>query len=240
MGAKLVIQLKDKLKRYVFEIIVIFISITISFLFDGWRKGRENHQVVKKQLTLLKNDLERTSNWIDEIDEAHRENILIISDFRAGVEVNEEDLADLFWELDFNPTNFPVRELSPYLNELSSLSGTNKISNSEQIISLSSFIKTLSRVDYEENQLIVNHVNEHIWPKLSANQFSEKIVNLEKAFSDSTVTIIWSQEKYSIDMFPELETDLTYIEFRLRRILNVHDALKNNIDALTEELGKMD
>ena len=80
----------------------------------------------------------------------------------------------------FDPINFPVRELSPYLNQISELSGTNKISNSEEIITWSTYIKTLSRVDYEENQMITNYFSEKIWLKLDTNNFLDKIYIGEK------------------------------------------------------------
>lgn len=230
-------EMKEKLKSYVFEIIVIFLGITISFLFDGWRKEKDDNLIVRKQLMLLKNDLNRTSSWINQIDSQHIEQISNISRFKSGSEMNEDVLAHMFWALDFDPINFPVRELSPYLNKISELSGTNKISNSEEIISLSTYIITLSRVDYEENQMITNYVSDKIWSKLDTNNFLDKVLACEKEWTDSA--IIWSPKKYTIDMFPKLESDLTYIELRLRRILNVHSALKNNIDDLAKELGKI-
>jgi len=68
-------EMKEKLKSYVFEIIVIFLGITISFLFDGWRKEKDDNLIVRKQLMLLKNDLNRTSSWINQIDSQHIEQI---------------------------------------------------------------------------------------------------------------------------------------------------------------------
>lgn len=230
-------QMKEKLKIYVFEIIVIFLGITISFLFDGWRKERDDNRIVRKQLILLKNDLNRTSKWINQIDSQYMEQISNISKFKSGSEINEDVLAHMFWALDFEPINFPVRELSPYLNQISELSGTNKISNSEEIITWSTYIKTLSRVDYEENQMITNYVSDKIWSKLDTNNFLDKVLDCEKEWIDTT--IIFSPKLYTIDMFPKLETDLTYIELKLRRILNVHSALKTNIDYLTKELEKI-
>lgn len=229
--------MKEKLKIYLLEIIVIFIGITFSFLFDGWKQRRDENRIVREQLFLLKNDLKRTSDWISEIDSQYTEQVSIISMFKSGLEISEEDLASMFWSLDFDPINFPVRELSPYLHQISKLSETNDITNSEEIITLSAHIKTLSRVDFEESQLITNYFSDKLWSKLDTDNFLDKVLDCEKEWSDST--IVWSPKLYTIDMFPRIETDLTYIELKLRRILSVHVALKYKIEGLSEELEKI-
>lgn len=229
--------MKNEIKKYVFEIVVIFIGITISFLFESWRKEKEENQRIKEQLTLLSDDLARTTNWIEQIDSQYVEQIYIISKFKNGSKTIEKDLAHMFWSLDFDAMNFPVRELSPYLDQISKLSETSGISNSKEIITLSTYIKTLTRVDYEESQIVANYVSEKIWPKLDKHNFLDRILDCEKEWIDTTIT--WLPKQYTIDMFPKLNANLIYVELKLRRILNVHSALKTNIDDLKKELGNI-
>lgn len=229
--------MKGEFKKYVFEIVVIFIGITISFLFDGWRREKEENQRIKEQMVLLTNDFTRITNWIDQIDSQYVEQISIISNFKNGSETWEADLARMFWSLDFDAMNFPVLELSPYLTKISKLSETSGISNSEEIITISTYVTTLTRVDYEESQIVANYLSEEVWPKLDNYNFLDRVLDCEKEFSDSTIT--WLPKQYTIDMFPKLDANLTFIELKLRRILNVHSALKARIDDLKTELEKI-
>ena len=229
--------MKIEFKKYAFEIVVIFIGITVSFLFDGWRKEKEENQMIKEQMVLLTNDFTRVNSWIDQIDSQYMEQISAISNFRNGTETSEEDLAGMFWSLDFDAMNFPVRELSPYLTKISKLSETTGISNSEEIITISTYVTTLTRVDYEESQIVANYVSEEVWSKLYNHNFLDRVLDCEKEFSDSIIN--WQPKQYTIDMFPDLYANLTFIELKLRRILNVHSALKARIEDLKIELEKI-
>ena len=45
------------LEKYISEILVIFIGISISFFFDEWRENRRDDEIVKKHLTVLRTNL---------------------------------------------------------------------------------------------------------------------------------------------------------------------------------------
>jgi hypothetical protein len=49
--------LKDIVKKYVFEVLTIFIGISISFLFDEWRENRKDDEIARKNLIFLKSNL---------------------------------------------------------------------------------------------------------------------------------------------------------------------------------------
>ncbi|HEU5291661.1 MAG TPA: hypothetical protein VFU05_13520 [Cyclobacteriaceae bacterium] len=57
------------LKKYVFEVIVIFIGITISFIFEEWRNSRQDEQKEREQYVLLLGDIKSDSLDIAEIFE---------------------------------------------------------------------------------------------------------------------------------------------------------------------------
>ncbi|MVM39122.1 hypothetical protein GO730_18870 [Spirosoma sp. HMF3257] len=48
---------KTILEKYISEILVIFIGISISFFFDEWRENRKDDETVKKHLTVLRTNL---------------------------------------------------------------------------------------------------------------------------------------------------------------------------------------
>ncbi|WP_020598719.1 hypothetical protein [Spirosoma panaciterrae] len=45
------------LEKYISEILVIFIGISISFFFDEWRDNRKDEETIKKHLTVLRENL---------------------------------------------------------------------------------------------------------------------------------------------------------------------------------------
>jgi hypothetical protein len=52
-------KIKDTVLQYVFEIMVIFIGISISFLFDEWRDNRKDRELERKHLMDVKSNLQQ-------------------------------------------------------------------------------------------------------------------------------------------------------------------------------------
>jgi hypothetical protein len=48
---------KATLEKYISEILVIFIGISISFFFDEWRDNKKDDEIAKKHLTVLRTNL---------------------------------------------------------------------------------------------------------------------------------------------------------------------------------------
>lgn len=49
--------LKDILKKYVLEVVIIFVGISMSFLFDEWRENRKDEETARKNLIFLQSNL---------------------------------------------------------------------------------------------------------------------------------------------------------------------------------------
>lgn len=229
--------MKKGVKKYLFEIVVIFIGITISFLFESWRNNRAEQVETKKQLTVLRNDLSRTTDWIEQIDSSYSKTIFYISKLKNGEELEEEDFSVLMFNIFDNPVDFPLRDLSPYLNQVSRLSETSNISESDKIITGVAHIQTLVREDYELSKSISDYSDSRIWQNINHNNFLSKVLDAQKSWNDTT--IVWTEKKYSLGMFPDLGTDLSFVELKIRKILIVHEALKRKIEILREDLSKV-
>jgi len=50
-------SIRDLLKKYISEVLIIFIGISISFLFDEWRNNRKDDETIQKHLTVLRTNL---------------------------------------------------------------------------------------------------------------------------------------------------------------------------------------
>ncbi len=230
-------EIKKKAGKYLFEVIVIFIGITISFLFESWRKNQEGRLETVKQLTLLENDLSRAYTWIEEIDSNYYELTRSIALLKNGQDMDQETFSLLVFKIFDSPVDFPLRDISPYLNQVSRLNSADNIEGSDKILTNVAYIQTLVREDYELNKSISDHVDNALWPKLAKDDFHDKVLNVEKSWVDSTV--VWTKQRYSIASFDDLNSDLSFVEFKLRKILIIHDALKRKISVLREDLGKV-
>jgi hypothetical protein len=61
------------LKKYVSEVLIIFIGISISFLFDEWRDGRKDRETAQKHLTFLRTNLVRDTSMLTNMKELSEE-----------------------------------------------------------------------------------------------------------------------------------------------------------------------
>lgn len=51
--------MKTGMKKYAIEFVVIFVSITASFLVEEWRTSRQDGEITREYLLRLKNELDR-------------------------------------------------------------------------------------------------------------------------------------------------------------------------------------
>lgn len=232
--------MKIEWRKYLFETIVIFIGITMSFVFDGWRKNNEANDKVKAQLTAIENDLIRSIQWTEKIDSNYIESLEYISDFRNNIQFEEADFVDLIWKISEDPIDYQLRELSPHLNQISNPSELNILHERDRIVTLVAYIQNLILTDKELSESITNHVNQTIWPKLAKDGLLTKIIKGDPAERFGTdTTIVWSDKMYTISMFDKMDSDLAFVELKITRIIQVHVALRRQIGRLREELAKI-
>ncbi len=230
-------NMKIEWRKYLFEIIVIFIGITISFIFESWRQKQEE---ISRQLSLLvviQNDLNRSYSWIEEIDSNYIETIQMIADFRKDKAFKEADFVNLIWRISEDPIDFPLRELSPFIKSVSNTQDYNVLHKTNKIVTLVSYIQNLTASDLYLSASITECVTEKVWPKLNTDSLFDKIIKgdpNERWGSDTT--IVWSDRTYTIDTFEGLNKDMAFIELKMIRLVQVHAALKMQIGNLQEEL----
>ncbi|MBN8820936.1 MULTISPECIES: hypothetical protein [unclassified Spirosoma] len=80
------------LEKYISEILVIFIGISISFFFDEWREGRRDDETIKKHLEFLRTNLvEDTLNLTSRIKHSSKlvNSINKLTYFRSDTEIKD-------------------------------------------------------------------------------------------------------------------------------------------------------
>lgn len=232
--------MKDKLRKYLFEIVVIFIGITISFLFDGWRKDREDLKTTKSQLIAFKNDLNRIREYIELIDSGYMETISTIDKLRNKEQIDEEDFVWLIWQISEATSDAPLRGFAPYLNQISKTNSLNVFQESNRINTLIVYIQGLIQQENELCKMVSDYTAQTIWPKLDKDDLLNKIVKGDPVGRwGSDTTLVFSEKLYSIETFSNMNADLALVELKLIRIVQAHEALKRQIDRLKEELDKI-
>lgn len=232
--------MKDKLRKYLFEIVVIFIGITISFLFDGWRKDREDLKTTKTQLIAFKNDLNRIREYIELIDSGYMETISTIDKLRNKEQIDEEDFVWLIWQISEATSDAPLRGFAPYLNQISKTNSLNVFQESNRINTLIVYIQGLIQQENELCKMVSDYTAQTIWPKLDKDDLLNKIVKGDPVGRwGSDTTLVFSEKLYSIETFSNMNADLALVELKLIRIVQAHEALKRQIDRLKEELDKI-
>lgn len=93
-------KLKDVLIPYLFEIIVIFIGISISFLFDEWRDNRKDKELERKHLIDLKSNLQQDTFLMSRMIESGKN--FVHSSHKLATFKNDKDILD---SLDFHIDN---------------------------------------------------------------------------------------------------------------------------------------
>jgi hypothetical protein len=93
-------KLKDVLIPYLFEIIVIFIGISISFLFDEWRDNRKDRELERKHLMDLKSNLQQDTFLMSRMIEGGKD--FVHSSRKLATFKNDKDILD---SLDFHIDN---------------------------------------------------------------------------------------------------------------------------------------
>lgn len=197
--------------------------------------------MVKSQLVALKNDLGRTKKEVELIDSSYMESISAISMFRNSEKFSEEDFVELIWQISEWTSDAPLRETSPYLDQISKMNSLSIFHENDRINTLIVYIHALTMQENELCKIVSDYTAKTIWPKLDKGDLLNKIIrggDRQERWGTDT-TLVYSQKTYSIEMFSNLNPDLAFVELKLIRIVQAHEALKRQIDRLKEELDKI-
>jgi hypothetical protein len=115
---------KSKLGKYLFEISVIFIGITLSFLFEEWRTNREKVQIAQAHLVEIKEESVFINKIVSIYDSMVRAEMVTMDSL---LELKELTNSDAFKLLKLSTSN---RDFSIIykLRELPTLKATGEIS----------------------------------------------------------------------------------------------------------------
>jgi hypothetical protein len=121
-------KFKDLLIQYLFEIIVIFVGISISFWFDEWRDNRKDREMERKHLIDLKNNLKQDISIITQYIESGKN--FINSSHKLATFKNDSDILDsLDFHIDNASSYLPLQTNKTAYEEIKQTGHTSLITN---------------------------------------------------------------------------------------------------------------
>ena len=116
--------LRSKFGKYLFEVSVIFIGITLSFLFEEWRTNREKYQIARTHLKEIKSEALTVKQIVSIYDSMVRAEMLTMDSL---IEAKELTNNEAFKLLSLSTSNRDF-SLTYKLQELQTLKATGEIS----------------------------------------------------------------------------------------------------------------
>ncbi len=121
-------KFKDVLLKYVFEIMVIFLGISISFWFDEWRDNRKDREMERKHLIDLKNNLKQDTFLLSQLIKAGH--TFVNSSRKLATFKNDADILDsLNFHIDNASSYMPIRTNQAAYEEIKQTGHTGLITN---------------------------------------------------------------------------------------------------------------
>jgi hypothetical protein len=121
-------KFKDILIQYLFEIIVIFVGISISFWFDEWRENRKDREMERKHLIDVKNNLIQDTLILSRIIEGGK-TFVNSSRKLATFKSNSEILDSLDFHIDNASSYLPLQTNKTAYEEIKQTGHTSLITN---------------------------------------------------------------------------------------------------------------
>jgi hypothetical protein len=121
-------KFKDILIKYLFEIIVIFIGISISFWFDEWRDNQKDREMERKHLIDVKNNLIQDTLILSRVIEGGK--IFVNSSRKLATFKNDSEILDsLDFHIDNASSYLPLQTNKTAYEEIKQTGHTSLITN---------------------------------------------------------------------------------------------------------------
>lgn len=239
--------MKNIIGKYAFEVVVIFIGITASFLFEEWRQNQEKEAKAIEIMKSMVIELERNDKFMQDIDTSYLQldsaiQLIILSD--------KSDEADSTLEMLFTEVTFGLMEEIPKYRLINISSFIRGFSSSDQLHLINSNKEIITHLSYLESLLTEheNYTNEistyaslNLWPEI----YDYGLANYLVCESESELNDYQQSASNSVTKdIKELQADrelikyLKWSQLKLRRLIEINQFIHKHIQNSIEELNK--
>ena len=233
-------EIKKVIGNYLFEVIVIFIGITCSFLFEEWRQSREKEELSNAIMKSLIIELERSNEYISDIDSTYLDtyqNLQLLMDAKI---VEKKDLGFMIHSIMEDIAKIRLTELTSYIHGLSSGDQLNIINKNKETVRYKSYLESLLK----EHEVITNSVYEYGYTQLWQTDQSKNVIDYI-VYEQLDVMDLnnWQPEFDSLASDPitidnELTNHFKWVQLKMLRLYHIDQAIHRQIEYLIKELDQ--
>ncbi len=232
--------MKKVIGKYLFEVVVIFIGITASFLFEEWRQGREKDEKAIAIMKSLVVELERNDSFIMAIDTSYIDLNASIEKMLRREEILAEELSEVTYMLLEGITQIRLKDISSFIHGFSSADQLNILNRNKEIFRYLTYMESL----LNEHELISNDIGEYasekIWPLLHSYGKTDNIINYQKDFLDLEIAnSSIRNENSELMLNEEFVQYLKWSQFKILRLMQINGAIHRQVDNIVQELNKV-
>lgn len=232
--------MKETIGKYLFEIVVIFLGITSSFLFEEWRQNREKDEKAIDIVKSLLVELERNANYIRHADTLYMETNSFIQKLLKKEDVTKDETVDISYVLLEETSKFRLKEISSFIHGFSSNDQIDIINRNKEVLRYLTYMESL----LAEHELITNSISEFssskLWPLLNKYQLTDDILNLQKEQLEFDDLFLEEVEEDLLNFFvdEEVRQNLKWSQLKILRLIQVNDAIHTQIENIVRELNR--
>lgn len=155
-------KFKNVFLNYAFEVMVIFLGISISFWFDEWRENRKDREMERKHLIDLKNNLKQDTFLLSQLIKGG--NTFVNSSRKLATFKSDMDILDsLNFHIDNATSYLPLKTNQAAYEEIKQTGHTSLITND-----------TLKMIILQHYTLVVKQGEE--WSEVDKNYTMTQII----------------------------------------------------------------
>lgn len=230
--------MKKVIGKYLFEIAVIFIGITASFLFEEWRQHREEDQ---RSLDIMKTmliELERNDVFIADGDTTYFELNNAIQILIDSGKVEESDAVEIAYMLLEGIGNYRWKDVSSYILGLSTNDQLSLLNRNNEIQKYLSYLQSLLSEHELVTKSITDYSSNNLWPILTKAGLEDQIIAFQKDLvfnSDSLEQESLDKPNY-ITFDKEFREHIRWNQLKILRLIHIDQAIHRQIGNIKREL----
>ncbi|SMD38597.1 hypothetical protein SAMN04488029_3824 [Reichenbachiella faecimaris] len=230
--------MKDIMSKYAFEVIVIFIGITSSFLFEEWRQNQEKDDKTIEIMQSMVIELERNHEFILEVDISYLEIDSAIQKFLYSGEIQREEVIDLSYDLMENISNYRLKSISSFIHGFSSADHLLILNRNKKILQYLSYMESL----LAEHEIYTNDIGEYstsnLWPIMCNYGLVDELIYDYEELEKLNYAPLVAKKFDDITSDQKLINHLKWSQLKTRRLMEINQAIHRQIKYTIRELNK--
>jgi hypothetical protein len=222
--------MRQQFGKYLFEVVVIFIGITLGFIFDEWRENRNKNSQQRILFESIKTEVLQTKVLLQNTDTTNTELITNMEQILKGEKFEPEEVLD---GLELLTTDFYVNLIGT-LNTLQSLTEQNSTSFYHNAI-ITQNISNINSIAVDHSQLVLELKTistEKIYPFLS--QYSL----LDDLLFYTTDSVLVTGNYSGLLQDKNFNNQLKVVCIKLASLSTIYSTLIRDLDRILTEIEK--